>query len=87
MAKMKVHELAKELEINSKDIIETLANTEYAVKAAQSNVEDAACAYTVKLEQTVITEQLSSKCAPTQLEKRLCADGSYETAGFHVDYR
>ena len=28
MAKMKVHELAKELEINSKDIIETLANTE-----------------------------------------------------------
>ena len=42
MAKMKVHELAKELEINSKDIIETLANTEYAVKAAQSNVEDAA---------------------------------------------
>ncbi len=42
MAKMKVHELAKELKINSKDIIETLANTEYAVKAAQSNVEDAA---------------------------------------------
>ena len=42
MAKMKVHELAKELDINSKDIIETLADTEYAVKAAQSNVEDAA---------------------------------------------
>ena len=41
MAKMKVHELAKELGINSKDIIETLTNTEYAVKAAQSNVEDA----------------------------------------------
>ena len=40
MAKIKVHELAKELGINSKDIIETLTNTEYAVKAAQSNVED-----------------------------------------------
>ena len=42
MAKIKVHELAKELGINSKDIIETLTNTEYAVKAAQSNVEEAA---------------------------------------------
>ena len=41
MAKIKVHELAKELGINSKDIIETLTNTEYAVKAAQSNVEEA----------------------------------------------
>jgi len=40
MAKIKVHELAKELGINSKDIIETLTNTEFAVKAAQSNVED-----------------------------------------------
>ena len=29
MAKMKVHELAKELDINSKDIIGTLADTEY----------------------------------------------------------
>ena len=42
MAKIKVHELAKELGINSKDIIETLADTDFAVKAAQSNVEDAA---------------------------------------------
>ena len=42
MAKIKVHELAKELGINSKDIIETLTNTEYAVKAAQSNVEEEA---------------------------------------------
>ena len=42
MAKMKVHELAKELDINSKDIIGTLADTEYAVKGATSNVEDAA---------------------------------------------
>ena len=42
MAKMKVHELAKELEIESKNIIEFLKGTEYEVKAAQSSVEDAA---------------------------------------------
>lgn len=43
-----------------------------------NNVADAACAYTVHVGQTEITEQLSEKCAPTQLGKRLCADGSYE---------
>ena len=42
MAKMKVHELAKELKIESKNIIEFLKGTEYEVKAAQSSVEDAA---------------------------------------------
>ena len=42
MAKMRVHELAKELGIESKQIIETLNTTEYAVKAASSNVDDAA---------------------------------------------
>ena len=42
MAKMRVHELAKELEINSKDIIEALAGTEFEVKAASSNVDDEA---------------------------------------------
>ena len=42
MAKMRVHELAKELEINSKDIIELLGTTEYAVKSAQSGIEDQA---------------------------------------------
>ena len=42
MAKMRVHELAKELDIKSQDIIETLGGTEYEVKAASSNVEEAA---------------------------------------------
>ena len=42
MAKMKVHELAKELEIESKNIIEFLKGTEHEVKAAQSSLEDAA---------------------------------------------
>ena len=42
MAKVRVHELAKELEIKSQDIIDTLSSTEYAVKSAQSGIEDAA---------------------------------------------
>ena len=42
MAKMRVHELAKELEIESKQIVEFLKGTEYEVKAAASSVEDAA---------------------------------------------
>ncbi len=42
MAKMRVHELAKELEIKSQDIIDTLAGTEFEVKAASSGIEDAA---------------------------------------------
>ena len=39
---MRVHELAKELEIESKNIVEFLAGTEYEVKSANSGVEDAA---------------------------------------------
>ncbi|MBP3676714.1 MAG: translation initiation factor IF-2 [Agathobacter sp.] len=42
MAKMRVHELAKELEIESKSIVEFLKGTEYEVKSAQSGVEDEA---------------------------------------------
>ncbi len=42
MAKMRVHELAKELEIESKNIVEFLKGTEYEVKSAQSGVEDVA---------------------------------------------
>ncbi len=42
MAKMRVHELAKELGIESKQIVEMLSATEYAVKTPSSNVDDAA---------------------------------------------
>ena len=42
MAKMRVHELAKELNIKSQEIIEALSATEYAVKSASSGIEDAA---------------------------------------------
>lgn len=44
MAKMKVHELAKELDIQSKDIIAFLNEKGIEVKAAQSSVEDDAIA-------------------------------------------
>ena len=42
MAKMRVHELAKELNIKSQDIIEFLNTTPYAVKSASSGLEDEA---------------------------------------------
>ena len=40
MAKMKVHELAKELETQSKEILAFLQDKGYEVKAAQSSIED-----------------------------------------------
>lgn len=42
MAKMRVNELARELGIENKQIIEFLSTTEYAVKSHSSNVEEAA---------------------------------------------
>ena len=44
MAKMKVHELAKELEKQSKELIAFLQDKGYEVKAAQSSIEDDAIA-------------------------------------------
>ena len=40
MAKMKVHELAKELDKQSKDVIAFLQEKGIEVKAAQSSIED-----------------------------------------------
>ncbi len=42
MAKMKVFELAKELEVQSKEIIAFLQGKGYEVKVAQSSIEDEA---------------------------------------------
>ena len=53
MAKMRVHELAKELNIKSQDIIELLSTTDYAVKSASSGIEDAA--------QAVVRNKFSKK--------------------------
>ena len=40
MAKMRVNELARELEVENKQIIEFLSTTEYAVKSHSSSVEE-----------------------------------------------
>uniref|UniRef100_UPI0040560BAE translation initiation factor IF-2 n=1 Tax=Agathobacter sp. TaxID=2021311 RepID=UPI0040560BAE len=40
MAKMRIHELAKELNIESKDIVEYLGTTEHAVKTASSGIDE-----------------------------------------------
>ena len=61
MAKMKVHELAKELEIESKSIIELLKGTEYEVKAAQSSVEEAA--------QKMVRDKFAKKAAPASKQE------------------
>ena len=42
MAKMRVHELAKELNIKSQDVIDTLNGTQFAVKNVQNGLEDEA---------------------------------------------
>ena len=39
MAKMRVHELAKELNIKSQDVIDTLNGTQFAVKNVQNGLE------------------------------------------------
>lgn len=45
-----------------------------------TNVRNAeAIDYTYDLEETVITQQLRSYCAPEKLDKRMKADGTYET--------
>ena len=59
MAKMRVHELAKELNIESKNIVEYLSTTEYAVKTAASGIEDAA--------QELVRKQFG-KTAPAKAE-------------------
>ena len=56
MAKMRVYDLAKELGIESKQIIETLNTTEYAVKAASSNVDDPA--------QEIVRKKFGKAAAP-----------------------
>ena len=64
MAKMRVHELAKELDIKSQTIIEMLSTTEYAVKSVQSGLEEAA--------QELVRKKFASpvEAKPVQEEKK-----------------
>ncbi len=62
MAKIRVHELAKELDIKSQDIVDLLSTTEYAVKGATSGMEDAAADMVrKKYAKTPATQQNASK--------------------------
>ncbi len=56
MAKMKVFELARELDAQSKDVIAFLQDKGYEVKAAQSSVEDDAAA--------LVRQEFGAKTAP-----------------------
>ena len=56
MAKMRVHELAKELGIENKQIIEFLSTTEHAVKSHSSSIEDDA--------QKMVRDRFQKKAAP-----------------------
>lgn len=56
MAKMRVHELAKELGIENKQIIEFLSTTEHAVKSHSSSIEDDA--------QKMVRDKFQKKAAP-----------------------
>lgn len=71
-------------EMASFDDLGKIAKSAYVLEAGEYRilvgncVADASCVYTTYVGQSEVTVQLTSKCAPTQLEKRLCADGSYE---------
>ena len=60
MAKMKVHELAKELDIQSKDVIAFLQEKGLDVKAAQSSIEDDAI--------EMVRKKFAPKAAPVKAE-------------------
>lgn len=45
MAKLRVHELAKELNIKSQDVLNVLKGTEYEVKTSSNSIDDAAQAF------------------------------------------
>ena len=62
MAKMRVHELAKELNIKSQEIIDALSTTEYAVKSASSGLEDDA--------QKVVRSKFAQKAASPKAEEK-----------------
>ena len=69
MAKMKVHELAKELDKQSKELIAFLQDKGYEVKAAQSSIEDDAIALVREHFGGGAKETKAPKMAKTEAEK------------------
>ena len=82
MAKMRVHELAKELGIENKQIIEFLSTTEHAVKSHSSSIEDDV--------QKMVRDKFQKKAAPktetapkAEAAPKKEAAPKAETAGSH----
>ncbi|MCH5263033.1 MAG: translation initiation factor IF-2 [Lachnospiraceae bacterium] len=69
MAKMKVHELAKELDKQSKELVAFLQDKGYEVKAAQSSIEDDAIALVREHFGGGAKETKAPKTAKTEAEK------------------
>ncbi len=76
MAKMKVHELAKELDRQSKELIAFLQDKGYAVKVAQSSIEDEA----IELVRKHFGGTEKAESAPVKEEKAEKPKAKKETA-------
>ena len=73
MAKMRVHEFAKELEIKSQEVIECLGGTEFEVKSANSNIDDAA--------QEIVRKKYSKAAAPVKTAEPKVEEKSVPESG------
>lgn len=72
---MRVHELAKELNIKSQDILDKLKNTKFDGKSASSNMEDEA--------QALIRGALQKRQNRQQMQKTgSCKDWCRKTSGW-----
>ncbi|MCF0130521.1 MAG: glycoside hydrolase family 3 C-terminal domain-containing protein [Pseudobutyrivibrio sp.] len=71
--------------MSSYDDLGIIAKSAYVLEAGEyglyvgSNISDVFEAGTITVEKDTILQQLVSRCAPTQLEKRLLSDGTYES--------
>lgn len=75
MAKMRVHELAKELNIKSQDVIDTLNGTQFAVKNVQSGLEEEAQKIVrKKYTKTEVKKEAPKKEEPKRMRQRLLTD-------------
>ena len=79
MAKMRVHELAKELNIKSQDILDKLKNTKFDGKSASSNMEDEAQAASGTDPRSFCKrDKIGSRCKKTGS----CKDWCRKTSGW-----
>ena len=70
MAKMRVHELAKELEIKSQEIIDSLSRIpESEIKSASNNIDDAAQEIIRRKVQKIRTKGRRKTCRRRKAEK------------------